>query len=1792
MKSTISLAVFHIFFLLLTDTYAQKNSDFSLLLRNGTIIPAKNISDNTVNANNRRSASPGQKSFVVIQFESIPNDPEIELLKHQGIELLDYIPNNAYTATVSGALNTQVLKQAKARAIIDLLPEQKMAPNLLDGTIPVHAEKVKGFVDVWVNFPKSFSVTEINELLLSNKFDIISKKLASQHILEIRVAKARLHELAGQSYIQYVEAIPGPDSETNDKTQTNSRANVLNSNSATGLNLRGNGVVIGVGDQANIWQHIDLSTHVINRSAIKTGSHGAHVLGTVGGRGIMNEKFTGFAPKATIVSQYFSNIFNFASTYVQDYGMMITNNSYGITPGSCYDFGEYNLYSYILDQQAFDMPSLQHVFAAGNSGNTTITCTAGLGTILSGYQVSKNVLTVGNSNVEGVIAANSSRGPVKDGRTKPEITAHGSVITSSTPTNNYGNNSGTSMASAAVTGGMALLYGRYKDTHGGTNPKNGLMKALMVNGATDKGLDGPDYTYGFGWMNLSRSVKMLDNNNYFTDAVNNNATKTHTISVPANTAQLKVMLYWNDPAPSVLTGKNLVNNLDLTVKTPSNATILPRLHNTETPATGVDDINNIEQVVIENPAAGQYTLSVKGKTIPKNSQEYFIVYDAIPVSTEITYPIGDERLVNGDQIYISWDSFGNATSTFKVEYRPNDAASWTVLDAAVAADIRQLLWTVPNVSTDQARVRITQNSTGVVRESLPFTILGVPVISLSAIQCEEYISIDWTSVSGTGIDYEVMMLQGDEMKSVGVTTGNNYTISGLSKDSTYYVTVRARINGHPGRRGLAKSRIPNTGTCQGDISNNDLKIDAIVSPSGSGRKLTSTSFGAATQITIRIKNLDDVPSTQPFEVGFSLGPDGSPVNSQVINPTIPAGGTYDHTFSATANMESLGTYRLKVYVNKSGDNVAANNTIIRTFRHLDNPAVTIPFMDQGESLANQEVLAKQEGLAGGDRYDFNSTTPLGRLRTFVNTGMAYSGSKAFTLDISRYDAAGNTSFLIGTFNLEAYKNSVLDIRLAFRYKNHGQLSNPNNKVWIRGSDTDPWIEAYDLFQNQNESEDGYKLSANIAVSALLKANNQRLSSSFQVRWGQWGDMITADKTSGGGYTFDDIQLLTETGDVALTSIENPAAVSCGLGSNEQIRVKVSNATMQTITLIPIKAQVDNGAIMTAIVESVGPGATVDFTFPQTMNLSAAGKHKIKVWVEKSGDNNSNNNAVELDYYNAPVVAAFPYLQNFETSDGSWHSEGTSSSWAYGTPASSKINRAASGTKAWKTGLSTGYNNQELSYLYSPCLNIGGLSNPTLSFSMALDLEDCDGDACDVAYVEYSTNGNDWLRLGTKGTGTNWYDETIDGQDVWSVQDFTRWHVSTVSLPKGTPTIRLRFVLKTNASNQRDGIAIDDIHIYDLQNTIYSGTTSSQAIAKSPVNGNSWIHFTDNNQILASIQPNNADLGSTSVQAFVNASAVRTANNQYYLDRNFTIKPSNTGIANDVWVRLFFLDSEAEKLITANNCGSCSAPADVYELALSKYHTSNSSLIDGNLYNDTSDGWSFFPATDIAKVPYDKGYYIEFKTRTFSEFWLAKSAITTSNALPVELLSFTAKKKSDQDAGVSVLLEWATASEKNFSHFEIERASSSEEFRRNSFQRLGEIYTKPESATEQRYLFSDDQLIKSTALYYRLKMVDIDNTYRYSPVRAVSFNEKINWNVYPNPSDTGVFYLDSPSSDNKNTAIHVYNPSGQFVRKITYPEHLNMQKMKIDLSSPEINPGAYVLEIVSGAEKQVFKVIRK
>lgn len=1771
---------------------AQRQEPYRLLLNSGSFIPQKNITSGKIDSLNKKFFRVAGKSFVIIQFENIPTDEERKQLQQAGIELLDYVPDKGYTATITGSLDSNVLRQVKARAVVSLTAQQKMQTGLARGIYPPWAVKVPGTIDVWISFPKSFSFEAVSSELKKMNIDVISSFFKNYRILALRISTQRIAELASQPFIEYVQPAPHEDQPLNHLSVPNARANVLNSSLPGGRNLHGDSVVIGIGDDADPLQHVDFSGRLIDRSAAAGGFHGVHVTGTAAGAGIVMERFKGYAPKATILSQVFSNIFYYAPAYVQDYDMVVTNNSYGNIVNDCSYSGVYDLYSRILDQEAFDLPTLENVFAAGNSGsNNCSPYPLGFKTVLGSYQSAKNVISVGNTTEAGVINSSSSRGPVEDGRIKPEITAQGTKVYSTLPLDSYGYDSGTSMAAPAVTGGLALLYQRYKQLHGGADPKNGLMKALICNGGTDLGNPGPDFTYGFGWLNLLRSVKMLEGNNYFDSNIATGVTNSHSITVPANTAQLKVMLYWNDPPATVLSSHTLVNDLDLKVVGISSDTTLPLILDTlpgnvnNNAITGEDHVNNIEQVVINNPAAGTYTANVTGTAITQNSpQEYFLVYDVVPTSTALTFPIGGEKLVQGDSIYISWDSWGDPANAFTIQFSSDNGATWS--DTTAPADARLLKWFVPSVTTDQAKIRITRNSTTMTSTSEAFTILGVPKDSLSPVQCEGYISLGWKSVSGA-TDYEVMMLRGDDMISVGTTTDSTYTISGLSKDSVYWVAVRARLNGNPGRRSTAISRQPNSGTCSGNISDNDLKMDSILSPS-SGRKYTSTELSSATTISVQIKNLDDA-AINKYALKYAVN-GGAWVVDSVFTP-IAGGATATHDFATTYDFSSIGSYTLQVaVVNASAtDPVNTNDTITTVIKQLDNAPLdlTTTFLDDIETAPEQSYTTDQIGLDGLDRYDFTTSTSYGRIRTFVNSGIAYSGSKALTLDASSYNPAGTADSLMGTFNLSSYDTTTDDIRLDFRYKNHGEFQDSADKVWIRGDDTKPWIKVYDLYANQNDPDGTYKLSSSIELSDWLKANLQNFSSSFQVRWGQWGQILTADNYSGAGYTFDDIRLYKAINDIQMISIDTPIVSSCGLNATSPVQVTIRNSATTSISSIPVKYQIDNGSVITENISSINAKATIQYTFTTTADLSATGAHTIKVWVDYPGDSFRENDTASLDFVNSAIITSFPYLENFESGDGGWYAGGKNSSWEYGTPSATKISRAASGSKAWKTNLTGNYNDLEDSYLYSPCYNISGMTNPTLSLSIALDLEDCGSTLCDAGFVEYSSDGKTWNKLGATGQGTNWYNKDYSGEDLWSVEDYTRWHVATISLPTGLTNLRLRIALQSDPATNREGIAVDDIHIYDNVLGIYDGATMASPVTQSISGGSNWIDFTSGGKLVASIEPNGQNMGSTDVQAYINTGAVRYTNNQYYHDRNITIKPATTSLADSVTVRFYFLDAETEALINATGCSTCSKPSMAYELGVSKYSDVDDNFENGTILDDNEGSWQFINPSQVTMVPFDKGYYAEFKVKDFSEFWLNNGSFGNNLPLPLQLVSFTATKQPNND----VLLKWITDSEFGVNRYEIELAKGNDEYQRNNFVKIGEVNSQGNSSSEQQYSFTDVESNKSGVRYYRLKIINNDGSFKYSDTRAVVFNDEITWQVYPNPSK-GDFSLVYQANSGQTITIRVYDANGKLLRNVPVTATGFVEKYILDLSGSQYASGLYLLQAEMQGKPRSFTLIKQ
>ncbi len=1585
-KSGQLLALLCLFFL---STRAQPKA---IRFTGGDFIPEQNIVSGKFQIDQLRDARFGLEYCVLLRFDRLPDiSVKNELLK-SGIRLGDYLPDNTFLANISPTFNFSTARNYSLSSIVPLPAQFKTDPALY--TAPVYAGK-SGKQLIAVQLFPGLDRELVKTSILNAGADIVSTKLDRSDLLFVRFVPSKISALAALPCISGLSLQLLDDQPLNYPSRGAHGVAALQS--TRGRNLLGRGIALGIGDNSDISTHIDFTGRLINRCPITPENHGTHVSGTAAGAGLLNSKPMGMAPKATIINQLFSDIITNAPAYVTDYDMVLTNNSYYSGNQGCTGERKYDVQSRFADLQQSQYPQLLHVIAAGNDGGLSCTpFSGGFGTVKSGWQCAKNVLTVGAINIaDYTLASFSSKGPVEDGRIKPEITTNGWALQSTTNNNTYAFNYGTSMASPVATGTLALLYERYRQLNGGRNPSSALMKAILCNTAADLGNPGPDYSFGFGMLQATRAVDALENNRYLSASISQGATNNHSITIPPNTLQARIMLHWTDPAALANAASTLVNDLDITVISPTAQIALPLVlnpaaANVNDPAVpGRDRINTIEQVILTAPAAGTYTLSVNGFSVPQGPQSYVVTYDFIRPELVVEYPFGGETLVPGESENIRWRYAGTDNNSFTVSFSEDNGATWSVINADVPATARTLSWTVPTLVSGRALIRVSRNNTIQTGSSTStFSILGSTTVTGTS-ACTGAAQLSWSSVNGA-TEYEIYQLVADSMKRIGTSSTTNYLVTGLDRYATAWFAVAAKTASFTGRRSIAVSVKPLTGPCTLAQFNNDLRVDSILEPN-TARRFFANAPRASRPVRIAVKNYGSVPVAGPIPVFYSYN---QTVVSETLNSSIAPGATVNYTFTTPFPNNGI-SYELnfKSWVSMPADPNHVNDTAYKTVMLIGNEPITaLPLTENFETSPAIERSSKSMGIETARRIDFNANTERGRLRTFVNSGIAHSGNRALTLDQRPYSDNSNTDSVLIHYNLADRQSQQL--RFDFQYKNHGQDFRPGNRIWIRGSENDTWVEAYDL--NENQATAGSWKKGFINLNEKLASANppQNFSTTFQLCIGQEGltsvNSVYPDSEVDDGYTFDDLLLNQAFNDIGVDRILSPDANGCGLSNATPVTIRLRNFHSTALDNITATYQINGGTPVTENIARLNAGETRDFSFAQTADFSTFGKYTISVWVNYSGDSYaSNDSIINFTLQSSPVIASFPYYEGFEENNGNYYTTGKNSTWAWGVPAKSLINKAANGTRAWVTGLLENYANSETSYLVSPCFNLGSLSNPVLSFSHLFDIEQ----DYDYTWVEYTTDGKTWSKLGTVGSGTNWYDN--GPLNNWGLSK-TRWHVASIDLPQFNGTMRFRFVLSSDMGVTQEGIGIDDIRIHE-KSGIAVFPFVSEPVSRA-VSGNQWVRFAQENgtapsRLLAEINPQGQNLGTVTVRYLPNLSgATRFSNNVYYLDRNYVLSSTNP-ITAPVKLRLYFRDIESDSLINAAQCLSCSRPGSAYELGVSTF-TATRAVDENDNLGDNLFGTNRFispAATDI--LPHGEGYYAEFSISNFGECWLSAALLT-------------------------------------------------------------------------------------------------------------------------------------------------------------------------------------------------------
>ena len=289
-------------------------------------------------------------------------------------------------------------------------------------------------------------------------------------------------------------------------------------------------------------------------------------------------------------------------------------------------------------------------------------------------------------------------------------------------------------------------------------------------------------------------------------------------------------------------------------------------------------------------------------------------------------------------------------------------------------------------------------------------------------------------------------------------------------------------------------------------------------------------------------------------------------------------------------------------------------------------------------------------------------------------------------------------------------------------------------------------------------------------------------------------------------------------DVGISGVVSPVN-GCDLGV-ETVKIVMTNYGANAQSLIPFRYSVNGmdagvpqpqDGFYTGV---LGKDSSEVIEFETTYDFSEPGEYLITVYTEMDGDEDALNDT--FNYYVVNRLLA-PYFQDFETWNGGWYVDTSSlgATWEFGTPNTPAIPAAASGDNAWVTNLEGPYNNDELSYLHSPCFDFSGLTeDPAIECSLIYDTElEYDG-----GWLEISTDeGQSWEKVGAIDEGTNWYNflnfNTSLG-DVWAGNN-GGWQKARILLlgMAGESNVQFRFVFDSDGSIPMEGIGVDDIRLY-------------------------------------------------------------------------------------------------------------------------------------------------------------------------------------------------------------------------------------------------------------------------------------------------------------------------------------------------------------------------------------------
>ncbi len=601
--------------------------------------------------------------LLIARFRGEASEEQLQQLQAAGISIAGHLEGNAYW------IRCEPGSDAAGLPFVEAVARPGAWHKITPPAAAELAERSAGEnVTVGVSFFEGVSAEAVTTLLGSLGGRAVEDRMLYGRRLHVELPAVAVDELAVSEMVRAVEAGPRQRIAVNARA---AKASMIHAARAD-WDLSGTGVAGAIWDEGKVDSHPDLegSVELVERRG-RPSEHATHVAGTIVGSGEGRSAARGMAPDAHLYSFNFrGDIPTEMAEAIDDHDIVFASNSWTYGNGWGYFavidlwvwFGDYYFGHYSAESAAYD--ELVHetgliiLFAAGNDRTDVGTderyldVTIGRGSdephppdgpfrTIDTTSASKNVISVGAVNRRGKMTRFSSWGPTKDGRVKPEIVADGRSLLSTVLEGGYDRFSGTSMATPTVAGGVALLVEQFRSELNRT-PSAAEVRAILAATATDLGAKGPDYTNGFGMLNVGAAADLIgaaaDRNLIITSIVRKTTsqrTRRFRLRLGRGIGELKIALAWSDPPAQPNAELTLVNDLDLRLyRGGSEDAELPWVldgANPSVPATrGVNTVDNIELLQVDNPISGIWIIEVTASRLSLGNGQSF----ALAVSSD------------------------------------------------------------------------------------------------------------------------------------------------------------------------------------------------------------------------------------------------------------------------------------------------------------------------------------------------------------------------------------------------------------------------------------------------------------------------------------------------------------------------------------------------------------------------------------------------------------------------------------------------------------------------------------------------------------------------------------------------------------------------------------------------------------------------------------------------------------------------------------------------------------------------------------------------------------------------------------------------------------------------------------------------------------------------------------------------------------------------------------------------------------------------------------------------------